>query len=125
MGGRLNALGKHVLRAHAARDAISVIRSDSESVLEVLSETSHVVIDEAQDLLGDRATLLEEILKRVPASCGATVLTDDAQAIYGFTENEPGLAPGETLPSRLRKWQTRSFREIELTKVYRTKSPSL
>jgi hypothetical protein len=106
-------------------DAVSLICSGREEVEEFLEQMSHIVVDEAQDLLGDRATLLEEIIRRIPRSCGVTVLADDAQSIYGFTEDESTDISEGTLPTRLRKLTTEPFRETELTRVHRTNSPSL
>lgn len=121
--------GGEVLRGNyesTIADAIALIRSGHEAVNEVLGELAHVIIDEAQDLVGDRATLLEEIVRRVPANCGITILTDDAQAIYGFTEEEESIGDGlGTLSERLRRSSPGEFVESELRKVYRTGSPTL
>ena len=121
--------GAEVLRGtHASTiaDAVSVIRSGHDAVVEVLGELSHLIIDEAQDLVGDRATLLEEIVRRVPASCGITILSDDAQAIYGFAEEEESVGDAlGTLPERLRRSHPGEFIERELRHVHRTGSPTL
>ncbi|MFE5088984.1 UvrD-helicase domain-containing protein [Streptomyces sp. NPDC056638] len=45
---------------------------------------AHVVIDEVQDLLGDRRDLVEALLDRYQGSCGFTVVGDAAQSVYGF-----------------------------------------
>ncbi|MFG2834749.1 UvrD-helicase domain-containing protein [Streptomyces zaomyceticus] len=49
-----------------------------------LGAPSHVVIDEAQDLVGHRRDLVEALLDRFQRSCGFTVVGDSAQGIYGF-----------------------------------------
>ncbi|WP_433890318.1 UvrD-helicase domain-containing protein [Streptomyces sp. CA-111067] len=45
---------------------------------------AHVVIDEVQDLLGERRELVETLLDRYQDSCGFTIVGDAAQTVYGF-----------------------------------------
>src|SRR5205085_5017127 len=47
----------------------------------------HLIIDEAQDVMGARADLVVEMLKSLAPTCGVTILADPAQAIYGFTND--------------------------------------
>ncbi|MFJ3706808.1 UvrD-helicase domain-containing protein [Streptomyces sp. NBC_01267] len=49
-----------------------------------LGAPAHVVIDEVQDLVGDRRNMVETLLDRFQNSCGFTVVGDSAQSIYGF-----------------------------------------
>lgn len=51
---------------------------------DLLSETRHVIIDEAQDVIGVRANLVEQILTHLSYDVGFTLLGDSNQAIYGF-----------------------------------------
>lgn len=57
---------------------------------------AHVVIDEVQDLVGDRRNMVEALLDRFQDSCGFTVVGDPAQAIYGFQVSDPDARAAET-----------------------------
>ena len=55
---------------------------------EYLESVEHLVVDEAQDIVGIRAELLVvEIIRKLSSSCGVTVFADEAQAIYGFADD--------------------------------------
>ncbi|WP_406405465.1 UvrD-helicase domain-containing protein [Streptomyces sp. NBC_00879] len=56
----------------------------------------HVVIDEVQDLVGDRRDMVETLLDHFQDSCGFTVVGDGAQAIYGFQVSDPDARAAET-----------------------------
>lgn len=45
---------------------------------------AHVVIDEAQDLVGERRNLVETLLDKHQEELGFTIVGDSAQGIYGF-----------------------------------------
>ncbi|MEU4376957.1 UvrD-helicase domain-containing protein [Pseudonocardia alni] len=62
------------------RAAAEVIASDEP--VDRLDDLRHLVVDEAQDLVGDRLVLVEAILDRT--GCAFTVVGDVAQSIYGF-----------------------------------------
>ena len=87
-----------------------------------LAAIEHLVVDEAQDVVGPRADLLSEIIAQLPPRTGVTVLTDDAQAIYGFTDEEPVAddVPPDNLPSRIRAGRPGGFRLIDLEVIHRT-----
>lgn len=57
---------------------------------------AHVVIDEVQDLVGDRREMVETLLDRFQDSCGFTVVGDGAQAIFGFQVSEEAARSAET-----------------------------
>ncbi|WP_030381799.1 MULTISPECIES: UvrD-helicase domain-containing protein [unclassified Streptomyces] len=57
---------------------------------------AHVVIDEVQDLVGDRRNMVETLLDHFQDSCGFTVVGDPAQAIYGFQVSDPDARAAET-----------------------------
>ncbi|MGW5090954.1 UvrD-helicase domain-containing protein [Streptomyces coelicoflavus] len=81
---------------------------------------SHVVIDEAQDLVGDRRDLVETLLDRFQRSCGFTVVGDSAQGIYGFQIADPAERAGET--DRFFTWLRTSYDdlvELGLTRNFR------
>jgi DNA helicase II / ATP-dependent DNA helicase PcrA len=54
----------------------------------LLESLRHVLIDEAQDLVGDRAELILAILEEVGDDLGFTVLGDPLQGIYDFQLDE-------------------------------------
>ncbi|MDF5932225.1 UvrD-helicase domain-containing protein [Pseudomonas aeruginosa] len=68
---------------------IELLKND-EDIADELLQIEHVVIDEAQDLVGQRADLIEALVGRLPSDCGITVFADEAQAIYGFSDNSIG-----------------------------------
>ncbi|MFI7296993.1 UvrD-helicase domain-containing protein [Streptomyces sp. NPDC050121] len=57
---------------------------------------AHVVIDEVQDLVGDRRNMVEALLDHFQDSCGFTLVGDAAQAIYGFQVSDPDARAAET-----------------------------
>lgn len=57
---------------------------------------AHVVIDEVQDLVGDRRNMVETLLDHLQDSCGFTLVGDAAQAIYGFQVSDPDARAAET-----------------------------
>ncbi|GAA5043860.1 UvrD-helicase domain-containing protein [Streptomyces similanensis] len=86
---------------------------------------SHVVIDEVQDLLGDRRELVEALLDRYQDSCGFTVVGDAAQSVYGFQIEDPAERHDET--GRFFEWLRRSYPddlvELQLTENFRAVTP--
>lgn len=109
---------------------IDLLQSD-EDVADELSQIEHVVVDEAQDLVGQRADLIEELIKRLPSDCGITVFADEAQAIYGFSDDSLGhpnggaAKAGKALLDRLRADKSLNFDTLILREIYRTSSPGL
>lgn len=100
---------------------LAKIRENS-AVQEEFEKIRHVVIDEAQDIVGVRAELVLAIIDGVSSDCGVTVFADQAQAIYGFTEDERELQSGVRL---LEELEDREFKSISLTEIHRTDSPAL
>ncbi|WP_326802615.1 UvrD-helicase domain-containing protein [Streptomyces sp. NBC_01788] len=106
-------------RIRAAADAIEKGAVEATE----LGAPSHVVIDEAQDLVGDRRDLVEALLDRFQRSCGFTVVGDSAQGIYGFQIEDPTERAGET--DRFFAWLRESYDdlvELSLTANFRAKS---
>lgn len=109
---------------------IQLLKTD-EDVADELSQIEHVVIDEAQDLVGQRADLVEALVERLPSGCGVTVFADEAQAIYGFSDDSRGrrrgatIRPGRSLLNRLRNAKGLGFTTLALHEIYRTSSPGL
>jgi hypothetical protein len=86
---------------------------------------AHVVIDEVQDLLGDRRELVEALLDRYQDSCGFTVVGDAAQSVYGFQIEDREERDAET--GRFFEWLRHSFPddlvELRLTENFRAVTP--
>lgn len=135
-------LDSHAWSLHSGfRDGPSILGSYDENIERVLDLVStdadvadylegveHLVVDEAQDLVGTRADLVVELVRNLSPECGVTVFADEAQAIYGFAddrETTSGDIREPTLPARLRAGRAGFFRECRLTKVHRTDSPNL
>ncbi|BDD72430.1 hypothetical protein GCM10010348_14710 [Streptomyces anthocyanicus] len=125
-----------LLQAHPDRDWTVTtfderIRAAAEAVEEGALEAgdsvppSHVVIDEVQDLLGDRRELVEALLDRYQETCGFTVVGDAAQSVYGFQIEDPVERNAET--GRFFEWLRRSFLddlvELRLTENFRAVTP--
>ena len=101
---------------------------EDDSVADYLESVEHLVVDEAQDIVGIRTDLVISIIMKLSATCGATVFADEAQAIYGFADDAEvrhGRAKNPSLPKRLRRGDAGSFKERELSTVHRTRSPQL
>jgi hypothetical protein len=86
---------------------------------------AHVVIDEVQDLLGDRRELVEALLDRYQDSCGFTVVGDAAQSVYGFQIEDLAERLDET--GRFFEWLRCSYPddlvELRLTQNFRAVTP--
>lgn len=82
---------------------------------------AHVVIDEVQDLVGDRRDMVETLLDHFQDSCGFTLVGDAAQAIYGFQVSDPDARAAET--NEFFKWLRLSYFddlvELHLSKNFR------
>lgn len=106
---------------------LDLVRED-ENVGEYLETVEHLVVDEAQDIVGVRADLVVELIRKLSSPCGVTIFADEAQAIYGFAD-DPEVRPGEAgeppVPEKIRRSTAGAFRECELTQVHRTGSPQL
>ena len=105
----------------------ALVRQD-EAVAEYLETVGHLVVDEAQDLVGIRANLVIEIICKLRKGCGVTVFADEAQAIYGFSDDREvqcGATREAPLPHRIRRGEAGAFDELELTEVHRTDSRNL
>ena len=142
---RIATIDSHAWSIHSGHDAnarltgsyeeniarvIDLLKSD-EDVADELMQIEHVVIDEAQDLVGQRSDLIEELVRRLPSDCGVTVFADEAQAIYGFSDDTigrrrgEGAKPGKALLDRLRAERSLGFETLILKEIYRTTSPGL
>jgi hypothetical protein len=98
-------------------------------IAEALTQLEHVIVDEAQDIVGVRADLVRRIIELLPKDCGVTVFCDEAQAIYGFSDDSDGDGieelPSSNFVEDLREASGSSFDSMSLTFVHRTDSPDL
>lgn len=97
-----------------------LIRDDLD-VRDDLARIEHLIVDEAQDIVGPRADLVLAMVDALCPESGITVFADRAQAIYAFSEGEEERG-GTTLLDAL---IARGFRQMHLTKVHRTADPNL
>lgn len=97
-----------------------LIEQDAD-VRDDLARIEHLIIDEAQDIVGPRADFLLAMVDALEPSSGITVFADRAQAIYGFSEGEDESG-GTNLLDEL---AARGFRQMNLTQVHRTSDPNL
>lgn len=96
-----------------------------EGVFSYLSTVRHVIVDEAQDIVGPRCELLLEIINALSEEAGVSIFSDEAQAIYGFSEEETDATLDGTLPEMLREFMSDQFSEHGLTQVHRTTDSTL
>jgi hypothetical protein len=106
----------------------TLVREGDDSLLDYLERLDQVVVDEAQDILGNRAELVSELIRRLDPNCGVTVLADACQSIYGFTnENGEGddATPRSLLDTLPAAGTSGGFRQMRLTRLHRTSDKSL
>lgn len=64
------------------------ILTESDEVLINVESLRHVVMDEVQDLVGDRADFVVALLRRLDSDVGITALGDPLQGVYDFQLDE-------------------------------------
>lgn len=106
-------------------DAINLLSDPDDDLVAEIESIQHLVIDEAQDVVGQRREMLLSLIGLLSGDAGVTVLGDPAQAIYGFTEDESPIAGDLPLPEVLKGDADSGFEVKELTEVIRTASPGL
>lgn len=104
------------------RTATRMIKEDP-STAELVSETRHLVVDEVQDLVGDRAELVNALLDADIE--GFTLLGDPAQGIYGFQLADPRdrLAGAARLYSQVKERFIDDLEEVSLQGNFRAREP--
>jgi hypothetical protein len=105
------------IRAASAR-LDRAARGEDPDAKAFVDRLEHVIIDEAQDLVGDRALFVFGLLRSLPASCGWTVFVDPAQAIYGWSSEAKDEAHGRQFLEMLDDLGDHAHRT--LGHVYRT-----
>lgn len=105
---------------------VELFRQHQPDLVDFMSRLEHLVIDEAQDVMGVRADLVLEMLNSLSANCGATILADPDQAIYGFTaDDDETSAPARSLLERLERESPRPFAPRVLREIYRVERREL
>lgn len=108
--------------SHDDNIARTLVRVQTDQDLQdYLQRVRHLIVDEAQDIVGIRAELVSAIIAALPPECGVSVFSDPAQAIYGFTEEESASPGAPSLLERL----PGDFEQAALTQVRRTSCPKL
>jgi hypothetical protein len=120
---------KNLLGSYEAniRGMTDLLKREDEGLLQYLSEIRHIIIDEAQDLVGVRAELVCELSQKASGACGITVFTDSAQAIYGFTTEFGSGSRNNRLEAvpALRSGAYGDFEAKTLRQIYRTSDEKL
>jgi len=105
---------------------VGLFKSKNADLIDFMSRLEHLIIDEAQDVMGVRADLVIQMLGSLSPTCGVTILADPAQAIYGFTtdgsddpEHEKSLL--ERLPAEC----PRPLLQRALNSIHRVKDSAL
>jgi hypothetical protein len=109
------------------REFIRLLGDPTPDLRNFLEELEHVIVDEAQDLIEDRAELVIRLIQKLPDHCGFTVFADPAQSIYGFTSEEGGSGSRHslTLVDRIRNGEVEGFLDRKLKGNFRTADPAL
>ena len=106
--------------------AVALFRCQDLDLLDFMDGIEHLIIDEAQDVVGIRGDLIIGMLRSLSDECGVTILADPAQAIYGFTSDDrDGDALGLSLLERLESESPRHFVTRQLKEIHRVQNPRL
>ncbi|WP_369199742.1 UvrD-helicase domain-containing protein [Streptomyces sp. PU-14G] len=103
----------------------AAVKAVAAGALEVTEEgpPAHVLIDEAQDLVGERRNLVETLLDRHQEELGFTIVGDSAQGIYGFQVSpENRVAENGWFIDWLRGSYPDDLVELELTANFRSRT---
>lgn len=98
--------------------AADLLAAPPPTVQGFVANLAHVVIDEAQDLLGMRQVMVRRFLALLPQTCGVTILGDAAQSIYGWNLSD-ALAHHSLLDP------TQGYDRLVLRTDHRTSDPGL
>lgn len=105
-------------------ETVTLLEQRDTGLGEFLGKVEHLVLDEAQDLTGERRKLVMALVRALAAGCGVTLFTDSAQAIYGFNDKVPA---DERMPIKdlLLGDPRLAFSEVRLDTDHRTRSLKL
>lgn len=105
---------------------VELFRNKNPDLIDFMTRLEHLIIDEAQDVVGIRAELVLEMLKSLSPTCGLTLLADPEQAIYGFTtDGKDGTKSAPSLLERLSAESPRPLVERTLKNIHRIKDGAL
>lgn len=105
---------------------VALFERRNSDLIDFIARLEHLIVDEAQDIMGLRADLVLHILKRLSPTCGVTILADPAQAIYGFTtdgSNDSGRV--RSFLDRLLAESPRPFLQRTLQGLHRVQDGAL
>ena len=106
-------------------ETIKLLQSGNDVLDEYLQSTSHLIIDEAQDLTAIRAKFVAELIGKLSPTCGVTVFADPCQGIYGFTNDyEDGAGENKTFIDSY-SFAENGFESRRLTILHRTSDESI
>ncbi|WIV50273.1 AAA family ATPase [Marivivens sp. LCG002] len=110
---------KSILRASA------LLSAREQRLLDWVGRIGHLVIDEAQDVVGIRQKLSIQLIAALPASVGVTVFGDWAQAIYGAwsDQNANVSQPASNLHAHI--LASEGWKKLELSFNHRAGSAKL
>jgi hypothetical protein len=100
---------------------IELVGEGDEDLMDFLESFDHIIVDEAQDVIGVRSRFISLLIEKLGEDCGFTILADPLQAIYDFTQDAEGADPVALLESMAGE----AFRMAQFTKVYRYEDPML
>lgn len=110
----------------AISETLASLRRGDARLLRQVAAWRQVLIDESQDLVAARALLVAELLMALPADCGVTLLTDEAQAIYGFASSALSANfSADTVAQHCLETPALGFTRHELTAIHRTRDEKL
>lgn len=72
------------LDAENYEDRITTAISIIENVSDLFEGYQQIIVDEVQDLVGNRAKLVLSMLRSLPEDCGFTLLGDSCQSLYDY-----------------------------------------
>lgn len=107
------------------RRACDLLATREQRLVDWVGRIGHLVIDEAQDVVGIRQELCIRLIDALPASVGVTVFGDWAQAIYGaWSDKDKKASPSPgNLHSHFSKSQ--NWQKLELSFNHRAESTKL
>ena len=110
---------------HSIRRARRILNVRDQRMVEWIGRIEHLIIDEAQDIVGIRQEFCNGLVEALPASSGATVFGDAAQAIYGAWADQEArdVSSKENLHSLLSA--SPDWQKLELGLNHRTTSSKL
>jgi DNA helicase-2/ATP-dependent DNA helicase PcrA len=108
------------------KQAKEIVRMSNPNPPTAIDGRKHILIDEAQDIVGSRAELLLAILSRLLDTAGFTVFADVAQSIYDFqieegAEDEGGMGSLQMI----NLVESLGARSIRLENYYRSEVPAI